>query len=179
MYRGKLVRLREYTKNDIFLIKEYVNDPEVKLYTAPNTPYLFTLEDEERWYESNSANNDHYSFIIETLDTQEVLGACGVNAVDWKNRNATIGIFIGDHSYWNKGFGTDALKVLIAFIFNEMNLHKIKLCVYDFNERAIHCYKKLGFKTDGVLRDEVFKQGSYHDEILMSLLRSEFKAQEK
>ncbi|HAS79648.1 MAG TPA: N-acetyltransferase [Fusobacteriaceae bacterium] len=174
MYEGKLVRLREYRKGDIERAKEFLNDFEVRKNLQPTIPYPFTLEDEEKWYSGISAIKDTYTFALETLEDRYI-GGCGINSIDWKNSKVVIGIFIGDKEYWSKGYGSDAINILVKFIFDEMNINKIALNVYSFNERAIKCYEKCGFKREGVLREELFRQGRYHDEILMSILKSEVK----
>lgn len=176
MYTGQKVRLREYRKEDIEKALAYINDSEVKKLLAPGIPYLNTLEDERKWVENLSASNDIYSFAIETLGDEKYVGGCGLNSIDWKNSVAVVGIFIGDKNYWGKGYGTDAMKVLIKFIFEQMNVHKIKLNVYSFNERAIKSYEKCGFKVEGVLRQEIFRDGRYYDEIIMGLLKEEYLA---
>lgn len=173
MYKGEKIRLREYRKEDIKLALEYLNDAEIKRNLTPAIPFPYTLEDEEKWYESNTALKDTYNFAIETLEGKEYIGGCGINKVDWKNSNVVVGIFIGNKEYWNKGYGTDAMKVLVKFIFEQMNINKIKLNVYSFNERAIKSYEKCGFKIEGVLRKEIYKDGKYHDEIVMGLLKDE------
>nr|WP_231969160.1 GNAT family protein [Thermoanaerobacterium sp. RBIITD] len=66
--------------------------------------------------------------------------------IAWKNRNCEIEIMIDEEKYRNNGYGTEALQLLINFIFNELNLHRIELRDYDFKERVIRCYKKCGFK---------------------------------
>lgn len=174
MYKGKKVILTEYRKEDIKKALGYVNNPEVKSLLTPGIPFPYTLEDEEKWYDSLSANKDTYNFAIRTLEDNKYIGGCGINSVNWKNSNVIIGIFIGDKDYWSKGYGTDALNVLIKFIFEEMNINKIKLNVYSFNKRAIKSYEKCGFKVEGVLREEVYRFGKYQDDILMGLLRSEW-----
>jgi RimJ/RimL family protein N-acetyltransferase len=179
MFTGKLVRLREYRKDDIPLAQKLLNDPEMKLCLPPGIPFLYTLEDEEKWFASNTSLKDTYNFSIETLEGAEYLGGCGLNSVDWKNSKVEVGIFIGNKDYLGRGYGTDAMKVLIAFIFNEMNIRKINLNVYSFNERAIKSYKKCGFVVEGVMRQEIFKNGAYHDELKMGLLRDEWKRTEK
>jgi len=87
---------------------------------------------------------------------------------------ATIGIFLGQ-PFWNKGLGTEAVRILIEFAFGELNVNKIKLQVFSFNKRAIRSYEKNGFKIEGVLREEVYRNGQYYDEIVMGLLASEWK----
>lgn len=174
MYTGTKTKLREYKKYDVEIVKKYINQPEVKSLLHAGIPYLYTLEDEMKWYEEISALKDTYSFAIETIEDEKYIGGCGINNVDWKNSVAEIGIFIGNKDYWGKGYGTDAMQVLIKFIFNEMNINKIKLQVFSFNERAIKCYEKCGFMVEGVLRQEIFRNGRYHDDIVMGLLRDDY-----
>ena len=174
MYEGALVRLRPYGKDDTETVWKYINDPEIKQYLAPGIPYPITLNDEEKWILSQSAMQDTYSFAIEDKDTCKYLGGCGINHVDWKNSHATVGIFIGDKEFHGKGYGTDAMRTLVKFIFNEMNIRKVKLEVYAFNERALRSYEKCGFKKEGSLREEIFRFGKFHDIIIMSVFRGEF-----
>ncbi len=92
-----------------------------------------------------------------------------------ENGTAEIGIFIGNQQFREKGYGTDAMKVLIDFIFNQTNINRIQLSTYSFNERAYKTYLKCGFKEEGRLRQRIFRNGKYHDEILMGgLLREEY-----
>lgn len=174
MYTGTKVKLREYRKEDVPQALAYMNDPEVKRLLTPGIPFLYTLEDELKWYDGLSAMKDTYNFAIETLEDQRYIGGCGINSVDWKNSLVVVGIFIGDKNYWGKGYGTDAMRVLIKFIFEQMNIRKIKLNVYAFNERAVKSYEKCGFVKDGTLRQEIFRDGKYHDEYIMSILRDEY-----
>ncbi|MBT1247869.1 GNAT family N-acetyltransferase [Thermosipho sp. 1223] len=171
-----LVRLRAYKKEDIDIVLEYINDPEVKKYLVPGIPFPFRKEDEEKWYQNlDPFSTKSYSFDIETLEGKEYIGGCGINDVDWKNSVAVVGIFLGK-PHWNKGYGTDAMKVLVRFIFEEMNINKIKLYVYSFNKRAIKSYEKVGFKKEGVLREEIFRNGKYHDVYVMGILKKEWQS---
>lgn len=174
MYTGEKVRLRAYKREDVQLAQQYINDAETKKLLMPGIPYPITLEQEQKWFESISAFDDNYSFAIETLQEGKYIGGCGVNKLDWKNSVATVGIFIGDKDYWGKGYGTDAMKVLVKFIFEQMNINKVKLFVYSFNERAVKSYEKCGFIREGVLRQEIFRDGRYHDEYIMGILKDEY-----
>ena len=173
MYQGELVRLRAYRKDDLPKIQMFLNDFEVRTLTQSTTPYPYTLEDEEKWYESNTALKDTYTFAIETLDGV-FLGGCGINSIDWKSSKVELGILIGNKEYWGKGYGTDAVKLLIKFIFEEMNINKIYLNVFSHNKRAIKSYKKCGFIVEGTLREEGFHNGKYYDDIYMGILKSEY-----
>lgn len=175
MFEGKKVRLRAYRKEDIPPALEYINDPEVKKNLVIGIPFPLKLEDEEKFFNDISAFKDAYAFAIETLDGSKYIGGCGTNKVDWKNRYAMVGIFIGDEQYRSKGYGSDAMRVLLRFIFDEMNMNKVKLEVFSFNQRAIKSYVKCGFRQEGVLRQEIFREGQYHDVIMMGILRMEWE----
>ncbi|WP_195428795.1 GNAT family protein [Clostridium sp. D46t1_190503_E9] len=175
MYTGKLVRLRAYKEEDIERAVEFINDEEVKKFLDSNIPFPMTKWQEEEWVRSRKANVDFtYDFAIEDLETGKYIGGCSINECDVKNRTCVIGIMIGDKEYWSKGYGSDSLKVLTKFIFEEVNMNKIKLKVFSFNTRAIACYKKVGFKEEGILKKEVYRNGKYHDEILMAIFKDEF-----
>ena len=86
-----------------------------------------------------------------------------------------MGIVIGDKAQWGKGYGTDTMRTLVGWGFGELNLHRIALQVYDDNARAVHCYEKVGFKTEGRLRESNFHNGRYRDTLIMALLRAEWE----
>ena len=174
MFDGKLVRLREYRKEDISLKINYLNDPDVLRYLETGIPYPVTLNEELKWFEAISAFKDSYRYAIEAIEGSHYIGDCGINSIDWKNSVASTVIFIGNKEYWSKGYGTEAMQILLAFVFNQININKVRLNVYSFNERAIKSYEKCGFKKEGILRQEIFRDGKYHDTIVMGILREEF-----
>lgn len=174
MFDGKLVRLREYRKEDINLKLGYINDSQVVKYLESGIPYPVTLNEELKWFESISAFKDSYRFAIESVEGSHYIGDCGINSIDWKNSVASVAIFIGDKAYRGKGYGTEAMEILLSFIFNQININKVRLNVYSFNEPAIKSYEKCGFKKEGVLRQEIFRDGRYYDTIVMGILRDEY-----
>lgn len=175
MLQGEKVRLRAYTKDDLPLVRAYLNEIEVGQMLRGGILFPFRPEDEEKWYEALDANSEkEYGFAIETKDDGTYLGGCGVHAIDAKNRVATVGIFLGKE-HLEQGYGTDALRVLVDFCFNEVNLNKVRLNVFSFNKRAIRCYEKVGFKREGVLRQEIYRGGEYHDTLVMGILRGEWQ----
>ena len=176
MLEGQQTRLRAYTKDDLPLRRACLNDVDLSRLVYPGILFPLRPEDQEKWYESLDPKSDkQYSFAIESKDDSLYVGCCTVCDIDAKNRSASIGIFIGKE-HWRKGYGSDALRVLLRFCFGEVNLNKIMLQVYSFNTPAIRCYEKLGFKTEGVLRQALFRDGQYHDTVAMGMLRSEWEA---
>ncbi|HWQ29490.1 MAG TPA: GNAT family protein, partial [Negativicutes bacterium] len=150
------------------------NNPDVLKYLEPGIPYPMTLNEELRWFEGISAFKDAYRFAVETVDEGLYIGDCGINSIDWKNSIASVTISIGNLKYQSKGYGTEAMSLLVSFAFREANLNKLRLSVYAFNERAIKSYKKCGFQVEGVLRQELFRDGKYNDVIAMGLIRDEY-----
>lgn len=174
MFKGKKVKLRALTMEDVEPAYQHMNDPEVLLNLSPGIPYPITYEREKQWFESQIAMKDTYNFAIEDIETGLYIGGCGINKVDWMNRVATVGIYIGDEDFRGKGYGTEAMELLVDFIFNQMNINRIQLFVFSFNERAIRSYKKVGFVEEGRLKQSVFRNGRYYDEIIMSILRENY-----
>ncbi|QAA30940.1 GNAT family N-acetyltransferase [Clostridium manihotivorum] len=172
MYYGEKICLRAYKQEDIPVAVEMINDRELKKLLVTDIPFPSTPWEEEEWIKSQKATSTgEYNFAIEDIETKKYIGGCGIQKVNWLARTATVGIMIGDKNYWGKGYGTDAMKVLLDFIFNNMNINKVKLSVFSFNTRAKKSYEKCGFVVEGVLKKELFKDGKYYDEIVMAAFR--------
>lgn len=176
LLQGQTVRLRAYTRDDLAAARDFINDVEVASQLISGIIFPMRPDDEIQFYESlSSKSTTGYSMAIETIDDGAYIGGCGVFNISSKNRNGLVGIFLGKE-YCGMGHGTDALGTLVDFCFLELNLNKVGLTVFSFNKRAIRCYEKLGFKTEGVLRQEIYRDGAYHDTIHMSILREEWDA---
>jgi diamine N-acetyltransferase len=175
---GEKVRLRPIERDDLPRFVEWFTDPEVRRHLLVYLP--FSLAQEERWFEDLQGRLERQEMLVLAIETTEGvhIGNLGLHAIDWKNRNAELGILIGEKAYWNQGYGTDAIRTLLGLAFREMNLHRIFLRVDADNARGIRCYEKVGFQQDGTLRDAVFKEGRYLDQYVMSILRAEFETGE-
>jgi Acetyltransferases, including N-acetylases of ribosomal proteins len=115
-----------------------------------------------------------YRFAIVLLENDTLIGHISLHDVDHLNRNAFMGIVIGEKEYRNKGYGTEAVRLAVDFGFNALNLHNIILSVHSDNQAGINCYKKVGFKEVGRRRDWIYKNGKYTDLLYMDILESEF-----
>ncbi len=171
MICGKKTRLRAMEREDIPLCLRWFNDPEVRQYLSMYMP--LSVDEEERWFERQLERQDARVFAIETVEGVHI-GNIGLHDLDWKNRNAELGVVIGEKAYWGLGYGSDAIRTLLRFAFDEMNLHRVHLRVFDFNERAIRCYRRCGFREEGRLRQGLYRGGAYHDVLLMGILQEEF-----
>ncbi|KKL69973.1 hypothetical protein LCGC14_2109560 [marine sediment metagenome] len=128
----------------------------------------------------NRQDTIYFSIVISKEDTTEIpIGNCGIHNINWKNRVGETGIVIGENLYQNKGFGTEAMELLLEYGFATVNLNRIELNVYDYNSRAIKLYKKLGFTEEGRRRQFIWIKGSYHDAIMMGMLAEEWRDRNK
>ena len=129
------------------------------------------------WKKNSGIGN--YQFAIVKQENDELIGNCSLHDLDLINGRATVGIFIGDKENRGKGYGSETLELLLSYGFNHLNLNNIMLTVYSFNEPAIACYKKVGFKEIGRRREAYFKNNERYDEIFMDIIRSEFYERRK
>jgi RimJ/RimL family protein N-acetyltransferase len=175
LFTGDLVRLAEISRDNLPAYKRWMRDYEVQHLLA-RIPTPITDEAEEAWFGSVAKGTGDYIFAIHTLDSDTLIGNCGLHNVDKKSRFAEFGIVIGEKDYWGRGYGTDAARVILRFAFNELNLHRVELDVYDFNPRAIRSYEKVGFVHEAIRRDALFRNGAYHDVHRMGILQHEWCA---
>jgi RimJ/RimL family protein N-acetyltransferase len=150
----------------------WFNDAEVTVNLIAYSAHI-TLEG-EREFLKNPKTEHTYSII--DLKTDELIGNCGFHDLDQVNQKASVGIFIGNKNYWNKGYGSEALSLLADFGFKALNLHNLFLQVYDFNPRAIRCYEKVGFRLIGRQREALLRNRERHDILFMDLLADDFYA---
>jgi len=113
-------------------------------------------------------------FAIIDKDTDALIGNCSLFKIDHSDRKAEMGIFIGNKNYWDKGYGTEAMRLILDYGFNILNLHNIILNVHDSNKRALKAYEKVGFKYIGSRRESFIMGGRKYDEIFMDILEDEF-----
>ena len=139
-----------------------------------STVIITSIEGEKEWI-TNASKNENVNFAIVDIKTDELIGNCSLMGIDRINRRCTVGIFLGDEENRNKGYGAEALELLLNYAFNFQNMHNINLCVFQFNERAINCYKKIGFKEYGRRHEAYFLDGKYYDIIEMEILEDDFK----
>jgi RimJ/RimL family protein N-acetyltransferase len=175
MLEGRLVRLRALEPADAERAYAWINDREVTRYLMARYP--LSLEAEKEWV-AGASRPDMSKDVPLAIDTKDGvhIGNIGLHRISAEDRHADLGIMIGDKSYWSNGYGTDAMLTLLRFAFHEINLHRVGLGVFEFNDRAMACYRKCGFVEEGRFREQVFKDGRYRDVVRMSILRREFEA---
>lgn len=175
LFESNRIFLRKMTSEDIEIYHKWRNDIEVMKSTSPSLD-IYSIEETEEFVNyfilgSKSAK----AYIIIEKESGEAIGIISLVNIDYKNRKAESIIDIGEKEFWGKGFGSEAMKLLLDFGFLELNLHRISLKVFVFNSRAINLYKKLGFQEEGRARESIFRRGKWYDTIYMSLLEDEYK----
>ena len=173
---GALVRLRGLRDDDLPTLAKWEMDPgrmaTVSSWVAPPSEAAA----KERIAKCSANEKDDLGFAIETLDDRPVLVG---NILLWgarpKDRCATLAIALG-LEYIGRGYGTDAMRVIVDYGFREMGLHRMQLGVAPFNPAGVRAYEKAGFVEEGRHRESVLHDGRWYDEVLMSILDHEWAA---
>ena len=169
---GERIYLSPQTTADAEKYVEWLNDFETTDYIGRSHQPI-TVEWENQYLAEHI--NGEANFVIVTLDGDELIGTVSIEHINHVNRIGTLGIFIGDKAYREKGYGTEAIRLILDYGFNYLNLNNIKLDLMEFNERALACYKKCGFKEYGRRRKASYINGNYYDVIEMDILAEDFK----
>jgi RimJ/RimL family protein N-acetyltransferase len=176
MISEKRIRLRPFEENDLDRTRAWVNDLEVARLLNRVAPV--TAADQRAWYQRITSDRQQVIFAVELLADQRHVGNCGLKWIDPRVRKAELWMYLGERAIWGQGYGTEVCRALCRFGFAHLNLHRIHLYTPAYNGRAVALYEKVGFKTEGRLRQEVFQGGRYHDAVVMGLLREEFAGAE-
>ena len=175
MLVGNHITLRGFELSDAPAILEHFNDLEARQFLDAPAPH--SKEQEEHWirqtWEARRSGRGHF-YAIERVKPQKLIGGCGLFSLSKIHRSAELMIVIYDKHNREKGLGTEAVQLLLEFGFKTLNLHRIYLRAFAFNTRAINLYGRLGFVEEGRLREAVFKDGEYHDEVRMAMLAREW-----
>ncbi|MFQ5577324.1 MAG: GNAT family N-acetyltransferase [Anaerolineae bacterium] len=172
MLTGARLTLRAVTRDDLPRYVAWLNDGDVTKHLSLYLP--MNLDDETEWYESQRHNQTVQNFAIETRDGKHI-GSVGLMDIDYRDQSAELGIVIGDKTEWGKGYGREAIGMLLDFAFNTLNLNRICLQVDTDHPAAIKCYRNCGFVQEGELRHIIYREGRHTNQYLMSILKSEYR----
>jgi RimJ/RimL family protein N-acetyltransferase len=165
--RGAKVGLRAVEREDLRLLWELRNDDVIEAL-AHGPPLPRSMAELEAWYEKRLAETDAHVFVIEAAD--RVVGTCNLRDIDPVNRRAELGISLARDAI-GKGYGSDAIRVLLRLAFHDLNLHKVCLDTLASNEPALRAYRACGFVEVGRLREHDWFDGRYDDLVVMGILR--------
>lgn len=116
-----------------------------------------------------------YFHVDRAREPEQFIGVTGFRQLDARNRHVQFGITVGEKSAWGKGYGTEVTRLMVRYAFQTLNMHRVWLHASEDNERALHVYQKIGFRMEGRLRQDMFRNGRYWDTIVMAVLRDEWE----
>ena len=177
LFKGTLVRLAAAdleTAAEAFA--RWSLDSEYYRLLVSDAGHLKSKIKTKEWLEKDllSDKPDLYSFMIRTLDSDRLIGEIGLDGVKYTHGDAFVSIGLGERDFWGKGYGTDAMRVLLRFAFTELNLRRVSLDVFDYSPRAVRSYEKAGFRREGLVRSDCLRDGQRQDSVFMGILRDEW-----
>jgi RimJ/RimL family protein N-acetyltransferase len=175
LFFGDRVRLGAFQPEDISAFQRWYQETEFTRFldSAPSVPRSESKV--ARWLEEEERNRDSYIFAIRTLDTDTLIGFIQLDGILWNQGSAWLVIGIGEPQYRGRGYGHEAISLMLQFAFDELNLHRVQLTVFSYNAQAIQLYERLGFRREGIMREALHRDGARHDVFLYGLLRHEWR----
>ena len=172
---GKKLYLRGIEEEDLEgRYFDWLNDYEVTKYMESGS-FPNTVEKMQEYFKNVGRSNNNVLLAIVDKKTDKHIGNVRLGPINWIHRTSFLGIMIGEKDFWGKGYGTEALKLIMDYAFNRLNLHKISAGMNASNKPSIRAYEKAGFKVEGQRKDELYVNGEYHDVIIMGLTKEDFQ----
>ncbi|ASS74236.1 hypothetical protein CIG75_04050 [Tumebacillus algifaecis] len=175
--QSEKIYLRPYTAQDTAIFYASFYEPTSRYYTGAQNVY--TLSQIESALQNFAADKTRVDLLICSQETDEAVGEISLNSMDSNNRSGGVRLAIFHPENYSKGYGSEALTLILDYGFGIRNLHRIELHAYSYNERAIHTYEKVGFRREGVMRDAWYFDHQWVDVIVMSILEDEFRTKYK
>lgn len=176
--RGSRIVLRAVARADLEAYRRWLDDPKVTEFLEMGARPTRDADCEAFWRLANESE-DAVVFAIVERKTGKTVGTCGLYLLQWVCRRGQFNILVGEPSAWDKGYGTEAARLILGYAFDKLNLNSVQLGVNADNARAVRSYEKVGFVREGVRRQFIYRDGRYYDMVLMSVLRDEYRPQAK
>lgn len=170
---GKQIELVSINTDHVEIHLEWLNDARVRAHYRRMYPTRIDLFKKE--IEKVEESQRRVQFELVEKSTQTPIGLIGFDALNWPNRFGEISMMIGDPTMWNRGYGTDAVQLLLKYGFDELNLHKILTMILAPNRAALRVAEKCGMRLEGTFKADYFLQGTYVDDLVYSILETEWK----
>jgi len=178
IFRGTLVRLSDESPEVMAkAFAKWDRDTEQHRLADSDPAQLWSEKKLKEFIEKHAENSSKsFRFSIRTLADDKLIGGVGLWLSSWTHAESWLGISIGERDYWGKGYGTDAMRLIVQYGFIELNLRRISLGLHAYNERALKSYQKVGFQLEGRMRGEGLRDGVRFDSLWMGILREEWLA---
>lgn len=175
LLRGESVRLTALTKRDAAQVASWYENVEFMRCYSGEAAFPKVEEDIAERIERSRQSAYNYMFGVRRLDDDVLVGVAELGDVCWNNGTAWVSLALGK-PFWSHGLGSEALHLLLDYAFREMNLYRVQLTVFSYNERALALYRHIGFVQEGVFREHLWRDGRRYDMLLMGILRREWEA---
>jgi len=176
LFTGKLVRLAAPTRYDAEAFAQWSQDAEYLRNQDTDYARPFSAESYIERFKPGHESPNGVVFHLRTLEDDRLIGFVALHSIEWNNQVGLLAIGIGEPSYRGRGYGADALRLVLRYAFDELNLHRVGLDVIDNNAQAIQAYERVGFKREGVQREAVLRDGQRCGRMIMGILRDEWEA---
>ncbi len=173
MYKTDKIYLSPLLKEDSVTLFGWINQRDLVIFNASYKP--IHEPNHIAWFENITNRQDVFIFGIRKTETDELIGSCQLNSINWVHRNAEMQARIAGQGNQGRGFGTDVYRFLLKFGFEDLNLHKLYGQVFMDNPRPIRVLEKLGFQMEGQLKQHVFIDGEYKDITEWGILRKDYE----
>lgn len=175
LLRGERVRLTNLARADAATVASWYQDAEfMRLYDA-TAAFPKTVEEILATIEEAQRSAKEYLFAVRAVADDALIGQATIGGILWTHRVGWVSLALAP-DYWGQRYGTEALSLLLQFAFQELNLRRLQLTVFDYNERALALYARAGFRHEGTYRQFLDRDGVRHDMLLMGLLVDEWRA---
>lgn len=168
---GEKVTLRPPRADEAKLFIGWFADTQVTRYMLTRFPPA--LYQEEEILKKLGESKDDVFWVIEA--DGRAVGATGIHGIDWMNAHGTTGIIIGDRSCWGRGYASEAMRIRTRYAFRELNLHKLKSSAFADNAASRRALEKAGYREIGVAREDIWREGRWHDHWLAEVLRADWE----
>jgi RimJ/RimL family protein N-acetyltransferase len=176
LFRGELVRLTAEAPEDLAAaFARWNRDTEYARLLDLDPMHMWSAKKMKEYIEKDMEKDrpEEYFFQVRVLAEDKLIGFVGLFPI-WEHGNAWVGIGLGERDYWGRGFGTDAMRLILRYGFMELGLHRVTLDVFEYNPRAIRSYEKAGFRVEGHQRQVLNRNGKRWNVIEMGILREEW-----
>lgn len=171
LFYGDRIKLAAVREEDAETMFKWGEDAEYLRNVDTDLALPYTLKQMES--EGSPSSNEVY-FRLRTLADDVLIGFVAIHGIEWNNRIGQLAVGIGNTDYRGKGYGAEAVRLILRYAFYELNLNRVGLDVIEYNEQAIRTYEKAGFQLEGRVRSAVLRDGNSYDRIMMGILYSEW-----
>lgn len=169
---GKKVTLRALEMRDMPRLAKWHNDPETANFLL-GWSFPISRYEQIEWYKKSVKDPQTRRFAIDD-EKGNFIGIIGLWNINWKDREASVGILLGEKNCRGKGYGTDAMKTLMDYAFNELQMHRLSGEILAYNEASKKFTGNLGWQQEGIARKKVFRSGKYHDVVMVAVLEEDY-----